>query len=77
MKKLNEHYHNELGKLFCCISDSQCDGNYWCKRENLRFFSKELQYIHILFDLYNYDNDFKIIKVRRKKITLQEEKKNN
>ena len=75
MKKISEYYHNELGKILCCESDREYKGNYWCKKEKLRFFSKETQYIHILFDLYNYDNNFKMIDEECKEKTLQEEKK--
>ena len=75
MKKISEYYHNELGKILCCESDREDRGNYWCKKESLIFFSKESQSIHILFDLYNYDSDFKIIKKKRKTETLQAEKK--
>lgn len=75
MKKISEYYHNELGKILCCESDREDRGNYWCKKESLIFFSKESQNIHILFDLYNYDSDFKMIDEEGKKITLQEEEK--
>ena len=75
MKKISEYCHNELGKILCCESDREYKGDYWCKKEKLRFFSKELQYIHILFDLYNYDSNFKMIDEECKEKTLQEEKK--
>ena len=75
MKKISEYYHNELGKILCCESDREYKGNYWCKKEKLKFFSKESQYIHILFDLYNYDSNFKMIDEECKEKTLQEEKK--
>ena len=77
MKKISEYDHNELGKILCCRVENSYGDNesYWCKKEKLRFFSKELQYIHILFDLYNYDSNFKMIDEECKEKTLQEEKK--
>lgn len=73
MKKISEYYHKELGKIVCCVSDNEYGGNYWCKKEKFKFFSKEPQNIHILFDLYNRDNNYQRIKKCKK--ALQEEKK--
>ena len=77
MKKISEYDHNELGKILCCRVENSYGDNesYWCKKEKLRFFSKELQYMRILFDLYNYDSNFKMIDEECKEKTLQEEKK--
>lgn len=75
MKKISEYYHKELGTIVCCVSDNESDnnGNYWCKKEKLKFLSKELQNIHILFDLYNRDSNYQRIKKCKK--ALQEEEK--